>query len=82
VITYDEHGGCYDHVPPPWGAVPPDADAGEFGFGFDRFGIRVPTVLVSPLIAPGTVYRTPAGERRSTTRRSSRPSSSGGTCPR
>jgi phospholipase C len=61
VVTYDEHGGCYDHVPPPWGAVPPDADTGEFGFGFDRFGVRVPTVLVSPLIAPGTVYRAPGG---------------------
>ncbi len=61
VITYDEHGGCYDHVPPPWGAVPPDSDAGEFSFGFDRFGVRVPAVLVSPLIAPGTVYRVPAG---------------------
>ena len=61
MITYDEHGGCYDHVPPPWGAVPPDSDAGEFGFGFDRFGVRVPTVLVSPLIAQGTVYRVPAG---------------------
>jgi phospholipase C len=61
VITYDEHGGCYDHVPPPWGAAPPDSSAGEFGFGFDRFGVRVPTVLVSPLIAPGTVYRAPAG---------------------
>ncbi len=61
VITYDEHGGCYDHVPPPWGAVPPDHDTGEFSFGFDRFGVRVPTVLVSPLIAAGTVYRVPAG---------------------
>jgi phospholipase C len=61
VITYDEHGGCYDHVPPPWGAVPPDNNTGEFGFGFDRFGVRVPAVLVSPLIAPGTVYRVPAG---------------------
>ena len=61
VITYDEHGGCFDHVPPPWGAVPPDSDTGEFSFGFDRFGVRVPTVLVSPLIAPGTVYRVPAG---------------------
>jgi phospholipase C len=61
VITYDEHGGCYDHVPPPWGAVPPDSSAGEFGFGFDRFGVRVPAVLVSPLIAPGTVYRADAG---------------------
>jgi phospholipase C len=61
ILTYDEHGGCYDHVPPPWGAVPPDDSAGEFGFGFDRFGVRVPAVLVSPLIAPGTVYRAPAG---------------------
>jgi len=60
IITYDEHGGCFDHVPPPWGAVPPDSSAGEFSFGFDRFGPRVPTVLVSPLIAPGTVFRVPA----------------------
>jgi phospholipase C len=61
VLTYDEHGGCYDHVAPPWGATPPDSTAGEFGFGFTRFGVRVPAVLVSPLIAPGTVYRVPAG---------------------
>jgi len=61
VITYDEHGGCYDHVPPPAGAVPPDDAAGEFGFDFTRFGVRVPAVLVSPLIAPGTVYRAPGG---------------------
>ena len=61
VLTYDEHGGCYDHVPPPWGATPPDNSAGEFGFGFDRFGVRVPTLLISPLIAPGTVYRVPEG---------------------
>jgi phospholipase C len=61
VLTYDEHGGCYDHVPPPWGATPPDDTPGEFGFGFDRFGVRVPTLLVSPLIAPGTVYRAPDG---------------------
>jgi phospholipase C len=61
VITYDEHGGLFDHVPPPWGAVAPDSSAGEFGFGFDRFGPRVPTVLVSPLIEAGTVFRVPAG---------------------
>ena len=61
ILTYDEHGGCYDHVPPPWGATPPDNTPGEFGFGFDRFGPRVPTVLISPLIAPGTVYRVPDG---------------------
>jgi phospholipase C len=61
VVTYDEHGGCYDHVPPPSGAVPPDSSAGEFGFDFTRFGVRVPAVLVSPLIAAGTVFRVPAG---------------------
>src|ERR1700721_2604366 len=60
IITYDEHGGCYDHVPPPLGAVPPDNSAGEYGFDFTRFGPRVPTVLVSPLIAPGTVFRVAA----------------------
>jgi phospholipase C len=61
IITYDEHGGCYDHVPPPQGAVPPDNSAGEYGFDFTRFGPRVPTVLVSPLIAAGTVFRVPDG---------------------
>ena len=61
VVTYDEHGGCYDHVPPPAGATPPDNSAGEFGFDFKRFGVRVPTVLVSPLIEAGTVFRVPAG---------------------
>jgi phospholipase C len=57
VVNYDEHGGCYDHVPPPSGATPPDGSAGEFGFDFTRFGVRVPAVLVSPRIAPGTVFR-------------------------
>ncbi|GAA3806552.1 alkaline phosphatase family protein [Streptomyces coacervatus] len=61
IITYDEHGGCYDHVPPPNGALPPDSSAGQFGFDFTRFGVRVPTVLVSPLIEPGTVFRVPDG---------------------
>jgi len=60
IITYDEHGGCYDHVPPPLGAVPPDNSVGEYGFDFTRFGPRVPTVLVSPLIAAGTVFRVAA----------------------
>ncbi len=72
VVTYDEHGGCYDHVPPPAGATPPDASAGEFGFDFRRFGVRVPTVLVSPLIEAGTVFRT-SGPLRSITRRYSPP---------
>lgn len=57
IITYDEHGGCYDHVPPPTNAVPPDNSAGEYGFDFKRFGPRVPTLLISPLIPAGTVFR-------------------------
>ncbi len=57
IITYDEHGGCFDHVPPPANATPPDNLAGQFGFPFTRFGPRVPTVLVSPWIKAGTVYR-------------------------
>ncbi|WP_345196385.1 alkaline phosphatase family protein [Streptomyces lavendulae] len=61
IVTYDEHGGCYDHVPSPSGAVPPDDQAGDFGFDFTRFGPRVPTVLVSPLIEPGSVFRVPDG---------------------
>ena len=61
VITFDEHGGCYDHVVPP-AAVPPDvaSNPGEEGFRFDRFGVRVPAVLVSPYIEAGTVFRSPS----------------------
>ena len=59
VITFDEHGGCPDHMPPPWGAVAPDpqSDPGEAGFRFDRFGVRVPAILVSPWVHAGTVFR-------------------------
>jgi phospholipase C len=60
VITFDEHGGLYDHVVPPCTAAPPgdvERDKADFGFGFDRFGLRVPTIFVSPYIAAGTVVR-------------------------
>ncbi len=59
VITYDEHGGCYDHVPPP-AAVSPGPPYPD-GFRFDRFGVRVPTVLISPWIPAGSVVRPPEG---------------------
>lgn len=61
-ITYDEHGGCYDHVPPPSGAQSPDSStpAGQEGFTFTRFGVRVPCVVVNPYIQPGIIAR-PSG---------------------
>jgi phospholipase C len=61
IITYDEHGGNYDHVAPPSGAVKPDHTSGEFGFDFSRFGVRVPALLISPRIAAGTVFRAKKG---------------------
>ena len=59
IITYDEHGGCYDHLVPTGWAHPPeeDAPAGQMGFRFNRFGVRVPTVVISPLIEKGTIAR-------------------------
>jgi phospholipase C len=58
-IMYDEHGGCYDHVLPPTGAVSPDSasNPGKENFKFDRFGVRVPVILVSPYVQAGTVFR-------------------------
>ncbi|KAF2291640.1 hypothetical protein GH714_027773 [Hevea brasiliensis] len=64
LITYDEHGGFYDHVPTPVSGVPnPDGIIGPdpFYFRFDRLGVRVPTILVSPWIEKGTVIRKPVG---------------------
>jgi phospholipase C len=62
IITYDEHGGNFDHVVPPTTATPPDGLVGEFdAFDFKRFGVRVPALLISPLIAAGTVFRAPDG---------------------
>ncbi|KAK8944947.1 hypothetical protein KSP39_PZI007866 [Platanthera zijinensis] len=58
VITYDEHGGFFDHVPTPVAGVPsPDDIAGPapFNFQFDRLGVRVPTIFISPWIEKGTV---------------------------
>jgi phospholipase C len=54
LILFDEHGGCYDHVPPPAAPVPDDSP-GEQGFGFDRFGVRIPAIVVSPFTERGTV---------------------------
>jgi phospholipase C len=55
IVTFDEHGGCYDHVPPP-AAVPPDA-CRQYGFAFDSYGVRVPALLISPYMPPGSKVR-------------------------
>ena len=52
VVVYDEHGGFYDHVEPP-AAEPPDDHTEEFGF--DRLGVRVPALLVSPHLRQAVV---------------------------
>ena len=65
LITYDEHGGFYDHVPTPVNGVPnPDGIIGHadpYYFRFDRLGVRVPTFLISPWIDKGTVIHEPDG---------------------
>jgi phospholipase C len=52
ILTYDEHGGFYDHVPPPLACKPDDIepilDPGDVQAEFDRHGIRVPLAIVSP----------------------------------
>ena len=62
IITYDEHGGCFDHVKPPRTAVRPDSSPPQQPFAFDRYGVRVPAVVVSPWIEAGTVFRAVQGE--------------------
>jgi phospholipase C len=59
IYTYDEHGGYYDHVPPP-GALPPDdippaLQPGDPPGGYDMYGPRVPAIVVSPYSKPGRV---------------------------
>jgi len=55
VITFDEHGGTYDHVAPPKTTPPDNRGPGEMGFAFDRLGLRVPTIVVTAYTAKNTV---------------------------
>jgi phospholipase C len=63
LVVYDEHGGIFDHVPPP--ACTPDGHSAgpadtqlSYTFNFDRLGVRVPAILISPWIPKGTVVGT------------------------
>ena len=58
IVTYDEHGGFFDHVAPGPAPAPDDGSPkkyNEYGFDFKQYGVRVPAVIVSPLIPKGTV---------------------------
>jgi len=54
IITWDEHGGLFDHVTPPpaaripTGSPPKDIQGKAYGFMFDQYGPRVPAVVISP----------------------------------
>jgi phospholipase C len=62
IVTYDEHGGNYDHVSPPETATPPDDHLGDIDhFDFKRFGVRIPALLISPWVKKGSVFRAEAG---------------------
>jgi phospholipase C len=60
LIVYDEHGGIFDHVPPP-SCTPdgfvaqPSATGTPDAFHFDRLGVRVPAILISPWVQRGSV---------------------------
>ena len=60
LVVYDEHGGIFDHVPPPgctkdgYSAGPADTGL-NYTFEFDRLGVRVPAILISPWVPKGLV---------------------------
>jgi phospholipase C len=60
-ITYDEHGGYFDHVPPPRAIKPdniaPQTQPGDAPGAYDRYGFRVPLIVVSPWARRGYVSR-------------------------
>ena len=59
VVLYDEHGGFFDHVPPPDSVPNPDGKKSKSpAFDFTRLGVRVPAILVSPFVEKGRVDST------------------------
>ena len=59
IITWDEHGGFYDHMSPPAAMAPGDSEPkgnhNQYGFTFEQYGPRVPAIVVSPLIPKNTI---------------------------
>eukprot|EP01116_Phalansterium_solitarium_P012052 TRINITY_DN28005_c0_g1_i1.p1 TRINITY_DN28005_c0_g1~~TRINITY_DN28005_c0_g1_i1.p1 ORF type:complete len:486 (+),score=173.03 TRINITY_DN28005_c0_g1_i1:83-1540(+) len=72
LVTYDEHGGLYDHVPSPNGnGVPQPVNGvnctyeGDSDYDFTRLGVRVPAFVVSPWVPKGFVQGEPQGPQPS-----------------
>jgi phospholipase C len=59
VYTFDEHGGYYDHVPPPAAIAPdsikPNLAATDIPGGYNQYGPRVPAIVASPYSKPNAV---------------------------
>jgi phospholipase C len=55
IVNYDEHGGFFDHVSPPQVTTTPPHE-GTSNPGFAYLGVRVPALIVSPLVSAGRVY--------------------------
>ena len=70
LLVYDDAGGFYDHVVPPFEGVPSDdapchvrskCTPKSLPFDFRRLGLRSAALLMSPWIGPGTVFQEPKG---------------------
>jgi len=65
IITYDEHGGFFDHVSPPQVGVPnPDGLLSQGGFNYTRLGIRIPTIAISPWIEKNVLVHEAPGSQK------------------
>jgi phospholipase C len=59
LVLFDEHGGFFDSISPPTGVVAPDdLVSAQPAFDFTRLGVRVPAIVVSPFVQPGSVDAT------------------------
>lgn len=61
IVTFDEHGGFYDHVHPGTAVPPGDIETATYnqnGFRFNRLGVRVPALVISPFTPAGTIDHT------------------------
>lgn len=62
IVTYDEHGGLFDHVDPPLATSPFKTPQKDFAnFAYTQYGPRVPAIFINPHVRK-PVYRPPHGK--------------------